>query len=735
MSRASVVRSPKRALLVGIDDYSASRLHRKREWQQPADRGWPALRGSVRDVDLMRDMLISRYGFAPDAIVTLRNQEATRDAIMKAVEQHLVTPAAKNDVVFFYFAGHGSQVENSASTEEDRRDESLVPADSRLGAPDIRDKELAVFFNRILDRGARLTTIFDSCHSGSVSRALAVDSDVRAVRVDPKDVRDPAVLPVPETRGALVFSASTDVTRAFETEDDQGRIHGAFSWALLRAMRDSVRGEAAADTFLRARAMMRADTPYQDPVIGGTAAVQATPLFSSATGGPVPMSVAIEQVKPDGTVVLQGGWAHGLTTGTVLCVRGNGTSGARIRITSLLGLGRSEGRFIDIARGARVQLNRGTLLDVVTWSASTGRRLRVWMPQSSRSRADLVALAQELRTEARRTGIRWIDDPTVSTPTHLLRWRGKAWELLAPSGERRRVSANASLLRSLPPRSSLFVQLPAPADLAREIGVGPGADYDSIEPRTDPRGVDYVLVGRLSGKAIEYAWMRPAVHADDADKTPLPPRSDWQVPDPLQDAGVLLRRAILRLHTILAWHHLQSPADAPSPYRLALYDRVRNEEVRDGTVRGGGEYNLRLMPLQPTASDLALRYYYAFGIDSFGRSVLLFPLRAVENQFPVDRPGAPRVREIELSGFTVTPPYGVDTYILISTEEALPNPLILESSGVRTRGPRGGTALEELLSRTGGSSRGMEGEDTSPIWSIDRVLIHSVPPESSVARR
>ncbi|MDQ3279790.1 MAG: caspase family protein, partial [Acidobacteriota bacterium] len=308
----------KRALLIGIDDYSASRLKKRAEWQPVPQRVLPSLRGAATDVALVREMLTARYGFEEGGIVTLTNQQATREAIVAAIENVLIAPARKDDVLLFYYAGHGSQVDNSASSEPDGRDESIVPADSRLGATDIRDKQLAVLFNRVLDKQARLTLIFDSCHSGSVARALTTDERVRSVLPDPRDVHDASEPPEPEARGALVLSASKDFARAFETEDEQGRPHGVFSWALLHAMRSADRGEAASDTFLRAQALMRADSPYQDPVMSGDATARLTPFLSDDTSRAADSAIAVERVADDGTVILQGGWAHGLTLGTVL---------------------------------------------------------------------------------------------------------------------------------------------------------------------------------------------------------------------------------------------------------------------------------------------------------------------------------------------------------------------------------------------------------------------------------
>ncbi|HEX7152295.1 MAG TPA: caspase family protein [Thermoanaerobaculia bacterium] len=720
-----VVPLPRRALLIGIDDYSAVGLRPQSDQQPAAGRAWPALRGATRDVDLLREMLIARYGFEPKSILTLKNQQATRDGIIRAIENHLIEPAAKDDVVLFYFAGHGSQVENSLSSELDRLDESIVPADSKLGAPDIRDKELAVLFNRMLDRNVRLTVMFDSCHSGSASRALSADAASRVIATDSRDARDASEPAAPETRGALVMSASKDFARAFETVAEDGKYHGVFSWALLRAMRDAVRDEPAADTFLRIQAMMRSDSPYQDPVFGGTEAMQSLPLFSAGQAAPSRMSIAIESVKPDGTIVLGGGWAHGLTVGSVLQPRRGGVS-AQIRIIGMLGLGRSEGRFVHSGmRSSRNSAGSGELLDVVTWAAPRGRTLRIWMPQSSES-DEAVAFARQVRSEARAARVHWVDDPTKTTPDHVLRWRDASWELLDGRRNRQEVTSS-TFVRTLPARSTLFVQLPAPVALPTAIAVGPGTDYDNIEPVSDPARADYILTGRLTDAAVDYAWIRPEVHQDDARNTALPPRTDWFAAEPLDDASIVLRRAILRLNAILGWLHLSAPADVASPYRLALHDDEKNTEVVDKIVRGGQRYKLRLHAKSP-GTTVERRHYYVFGIDSYGRSVLLFPLRgSVENCFPVERDGAAAAPVIDVGGLRITEPYGLDTYFLISTDESLPNPRVLESSGVRTRGPHGGTALEELLSRTGGSSRASESVGVPPLWSIDRLFIRSVP--------
>ncbi len=252
----------RRALLVGIDDYSAEGLKPAAGQETAAGRSeWPDLYGAVNDATAMREMLIARYGFEVKNVLLLIDQEATRASILAAIDRHLILPAGTGDHAVFFFAGHGSQVVNSKSDEPDGMDETRIPADSRLGARDVRDKELRGKFNRILDRGARLTVIFDSCHSGSGSKEMP---RARRLKPDRRDVADGQDYgQAPENRGALVLAASQDFELAWETLDAEGQDRGAFSLALLRAMRAAGPQESAEHVFQRAEAGIRIEEAPQ----------------------------------------------------------------------------------------------------------------------------------------------------------------------------------------------------------------------------------------------------------------------------------------------------------------------------------------------------------------------------------------------------------------------------------------------------------------------------------------
>lgn len=698
---AAQTRVQRRALLVGINDYSASQLGRQPRVNPPPGRDWKDLHGAVNDVEALRQMLILLYGFEERDIVALTNQHATRGAILQMLQQHLIEPTGKGDIVLFYFAGHGSQVRNTLSDEPDRLDESLVPADSRLGSLDIRDKELRPLFNAIVDKGAHLTVILDHCHSGSGARGLPTGALPRAVKPDLRDIADGEKWgPRPESRGALVLSATQDFEPAWETKDEQGKAHGAFSWALLRAMRDSLAGETAAETFLRARARLRAETPFQEPVMAGTSKTIQTLFLGARTdrrGDRI--IVAVERVEAGGTVRMQGGWANGLAIGTELRLVSDPT--VRLRVTAMIGLGRSEAR-AEPGRALPPTVKSGAILEVAGWAAPPGNPLRVWMPRVSHNAAQITDLARGLADACAQRSVRWLTDPTEATGPI---------QILGPN-----LDDAIAAVAKLPAGSSLFVQLPAPAAMVN------GIDAGGMEPIQRAEDADYILVGRWSRRKLEYAWVRPGVTISDKRKTGLPLRTDWR------ESAAELRRALLRLRRIRAWNVLESPPVGESPYRLALRS-ARTGELAKDVVTGDEQYEVALRGTLPFPSLVPQRYVYVFVIDSYGRSTLLFPRStgSVENRLPLALPAAREIRLGQDSAFEITPPYGVDTYFLLTTDEALPNPWVLEWDGVRTRAPQSPTPLEQLLLSIGSTSRSSL-VATPTTWSLEKSVYESVPP-------
>ncbi|HIK50311.1 MAG TPA: caspase family protein, partial [Oscillatoriales cyanobacterium M59_W2019_021] len=154
----------KLALLVGINEY-------------PETSGFSPLRGCTTDVQLQRQLLIHRFGFAPADILMLTDAEATRSQILTAFDEHLVKQAKPGDAVVFHYSGHGSQVTDPDRDFPDGLNSTFVPVDSELPLAfpfeggvvrDIMGHTLFLLMSAI--QSEQLTVVLDSCHSGGGTR-------------------------------------------------------------------------------------------------------------------------------------------------------------------------------------------------------------------------------------------------------------------------------------------------------------------------------------------------------------------------------------------------------------------------------------------------------------------------------------------------------------------------------------------------------------------------------------
>ena len=82
----------KYALLIGIDKY-------------PAESGFGPLEGSLNDVQLVRNLLSTRFAFSPENICILTENDATYSRILLEL-QELVRKSTPNDTVIVHFSGH-----------------------------------------------------------------------------------------------------------------------------------------------------------------------------------------------------------------------------------------------------------------------------------------------------------------------------------------------------------------------------------------------------------------------------------------------------------------------------------------------------------------------------------------------------------------------------------------------------------------------------------------------------
>ncbi|MCC5607778.1 caspase family protein [Nostoc sp. CHAB 5834] len=114
--------SPRKlALLIGINQYPQI----------------PTLSGCLTDVELQRELLIYRFGFQQSDILTLTEEQASREFIEAAFLDHLGKQAKPGDVVLFHFSGYGSRVK--LETSPNAMQNALVPANVDQ---DIQDEKI-----------------------------------------------------------------------------------------------------------------------------------------------------------------------------------------------------------------------------------------------------------------------------------------------------------------------------------------------------------------------------------------------------------------------------------------------------------------------------------------------------------------------------------------------------------------------------------------------------------------
>ncbi len=310
---AEPTREPiKLALLVAINDYKSDKIS--------------DLAGCVNDIENMKALLIGKYEFKEENIKVLINEQATHANIVKAIQEHLIGQAQRDDIVVFHYSGHGSQMKDQPAPdgdEDDGWDETIVPYDSRTeGVYDVSDDQLNGLLALLNQRTKNITFIFDSCHSGTITRG----SGIR--RYIPPDERTPPPAPsyALKTRGAsqgandlrpanlnyVLVSGCLSKQSSFEHYAN-GKENGALTFFLTQELRKAGGGTTWRDIIDAVRGSVNAYYPNQLPQLEGADIDKF--VFNDGTGLAQPYVLA--SPKGAAQVALNAGQAQGLTTGSI----------------------------------------------------------------------------------------------------------------------------------------------------------------------------------------------------------------------------------------------------------------------------------------------------------------------------------------------------------------------------------------------------------------------------------
>jgi Caspase domain len=299
------------ALLIGINQYS----------KIPNAR----LQGAAGDAELMRSLLVDRFGFPAECTRTLRDGEATAAAIRGALAA-IAAAVGEDDIVVLFYAGHGARMADPA--RPGRMIESIVPSDSGRGTEpnlDVPDEEIDRWVQAVNAKTPHVTLIFDCCHAGSATR----DGFGEAVRqadlcAGPGAAKDGSFAGWLAGRRRVVAVAAcradeyANEHKAF-TGDDVIR-HGALTFFLAEALRQVPPGATWRDVFEQVAPALTSRYGRQHPQLEGRI---DEVLFGTREIRPASY-LEVHAVEP-GTVVLAGGAAHGLRCGSLWTIRSSGS--------------------------------------------------------------------------------------------------------------------------------------------------------------------------------------------------------------------------------------------------------------------------------------------------------------------------------------------------------------------------------------------------------------------------
>jgi len=329
------------ALLIGVSTYDNLE---KKYW----------LRGPANDIALVETYLTSQSPVPFDKgnvrvlADGIEGAERPTLAAIRTAFADLTATVQADDFIYLHFSGHGSQAPAiDPATELDGLDELFLPIDvgpwsNQTGSVDraLVDDEIGQMIGALRAKGATVWAVFDSCHSGTVTRAAPTGADeVRLRKLGAEalhipetamdavttralpDARSQPASPIGLTEGAgsfvAFYAAQTNETTP-EMPMPPGkkgrRPQGVFTYTLFETL-----AERPGITYAQlGQEMLRKYTVLNR--------AQTTPMFegdlqSRVFGGDaVPRVAQWPLSMADGYVSIPAGRLHGLVEGAELAV-------------------------------------------------------------------------------------------------------------------------------------------------------------------------------------------------------------------------------------------------------------------------------------------------------------------------------------------------------------------------------------------------------------------------------
>jgi peptidoglycan/xylan/chitin deacetylase (PgdA/CDA1 family)/uncharacterized caspase-like protein len=231
------------AVVAGIDNYAK----------------WPKLQYAVNDATSVRDILLNKFGFKPDHIITLLNEEATRERILSVLGDTLSDPdrVHPDDRVFVFFAGHGA----TRRLPSGRDLGYIIPWDA--DTQNLQGEAISMTNFQDISESISAKHVFfvmDSCYSGlAITRGESVNNYLRDM--------------THRTAREMLTAGGANQ----EVADNGPNGHSVFTWTLLQGLEG--RADLNSDGFITAAEL----AAYVGPAV--SALSHQTPAFGNLPGG------------------------------------------------------------------------------------------------------------------------------------------------------------------------------------------------------------------------------------------------------------------------------------------------------------------------------------------------------------------------------------------------------------------------------------------------------------------
>ncbi|KAG6849739.1 hypothetical protein H0H93_005632 [Arthromyces matolae] len=292
------------------------------------------LNAAVSDADGFRDWVIDWFGGDLTNTTDLRDEAATRVAIVRALDTCAEDNRIHaNDILIIYFAGHGASTLASINVHTaNNRLQMILPADfdrTKVGGSwtepghGIFDVELGSKVEYISAKrgGLRALVILDCCHSGSGTRGSA-GFTVRGINlpeyVIPKDAfsshdtYDPFCK---KTRSHILLAACAEDEAAYEMDG-----HGLFTHELLAILSKSKVEYLTYDGLMSQLGNSPSLMAKQAPRCEGFGLNRTVFTLDTFTSFQPPIYAIQEVIRACGSFRLAGGRNHGITNGAQFTV-------------------------------------------------------------------------------------------------------------------------------------------------------------------------------------------------------------------------------------------------------------------------------------------------------------------------------------------------------------------------------------------------------------------------------